>query len=112
MSGSDSNSSRPPTLPPNAMQLLQKVAEMRKETYRDSYEITSDLLEKLGFPSEEVLQEAVDSLFPLAHDERWDDDYPVISIETDSMLASPHCEAAWSKYRAWVEFERTCNGNA
>jgi hypothetical protein len=57
-----------PELRQDALQLLQRLAEMRKEEYRNSYEFNAALLDGLGFPTEEALQEAVQSLYAHAHE--------------------------------------------
>ena len=96
---------RVPELSQDALQLLQRLAEIQEaEGYRQSYEIDTDLLNRLRFPTEKALQDAVQSLHAHAHDylSFWQGCAPIIRIDDESptkLVPGPHFQEAWRRYQ-------------
>lgn len=89
-----------PDLPPDAERLLQKLAERE---YRNSCDITEELLKELGFDSESALAAAVSCLAAHAHDhkDQWGNG-PIIYIDEEErrLVPGPFMKVCWGRYQA------------
>lgn len=79
--------------------LFLKVAQKETEGHQNTYDLTVEFLEYLGFPTIDAVKRAADEIRGYAHHSKWDGGVCLMRIEDGKLVCRPYVKQAWDDYQ-------------